>query len=302
MDHPLEVTLGDGHALRASGRGTVAMKMKLPNGRTRQCTLHDVLCVSKLAYNLLTVSRATKAGKVTEFTDKTCQIFDADKRLIAIGSSLCYLKHESPSQQANLAEGKSKKNIWHRRFGHLGTQNLQQLASDKMVDGFDLDPTKEADFCESCVEGKHHCSPFPTSRVKCSKQPLKLIHSDENWRSFTQWSRILSDLYTHYTWVYALKHKNQVFECFQQWKALVEKCTGQKVKALRSDNGGEYTSSEFKAYLGIRHELTVPKSPEQNGVSERINRTLVELVRSMLADSRLPNRFWAEALSTVVFL
>jgi len=85
----------------------------------------------------------------------------------------------------------------------------------------------------------------------------------------------------------------------------VENRTGQKVMVFRTDNGGEYTSSEFKAYLakeGIRHELTVPKTPEQNGVSEKMNKTLVESVRSMLSDSRLPHRFWAEALSTAVFL
>ena len=77
---------------------------------------------------------------------------------------------------------------------------------------------------------------------------------------------------------------------------MVERSTGRKLKALRTDNGGEYTSREFKTYLkmeGIRHELTVPKNPEQNGVAERMNRTLIESVRSMLADTKLPQKFWA---------
>ena len=107
---------------------------------------------------------------------------------------------------------------------------------------------------------------------------------------------------THYTWVYVLKRKDQVFERFREWKALVEKSTGHALKCLRTDHGGEYTSLEFKTYLakeGIRHERTVP---EQNGTAERMNRTLVESVRSMLADSKLPHRFWAEALSTAVYL
>ena len=74
---------------------------------------------------------------------------------------------------------------------------------------------------------------------------------------------------------------------------------------MRTDNGGEQTSTEFKSYLknnGMEHQYTIPKTPEQNGVSERMNRTLVEKVRSMLADSRLPQKFWAEALSTAVYL
>jgi hypothetical protein len=110
---------------------------------------------------------------------------------------------------------------------------------------------------------------------------------------------------THYLWIYVVKHKHEVFGKFVEWKSLVEKSSGYKVKKLRTDNGGEYTSTEFENYLkkdGIEHQYTIPKTPEQNGVSERMNRTLVETVRSMLADSRLPHRFWAEALSTAAYL
>lgn len=90
-----------------------------------------------------------------------------------------------------------------------------------------------------------------------------------------------------------------------EWKTMVEKSTGHNVKTLRTDNGGEYTSREFEDYLkkeGIRHEYTVPKTPEQNGVAERMNRTLVETVRAMLSDSKLPKKFWAEALSTASYV
>ena len=106
-------------------------------------------------------------------------------------------------------------------------------------------------------------------------------------------------------WVYILKSKDQVFEKFTEWKALVEKSTGWKLKTLHTDNGGEYTSAEFTMYLkkeGVRHEFTVPKTPQQNGLAERMNRTLVEAVRSMLSDAKLPKRFLAEALSTAVYL
>ena len=92
---------------------------------------------------------------------------------------------------------------------------------------------------------------------------------------------------------------------FSQWKAQVERSTGRQVKTLHSDNGGEYTSKEFALYLakeGIKHELTTPHTPQQNGVAERLNRTLVEGVRAMLADSKLTHRFWAEALSTMAYL
>ena len=110
---------------------------------------------------------------------------------------------------------------------------------------------------------------------------------------------------TRYTWIYVLKHKDEVFARFLEWKALVENSTGRKLKALRTDNGGEYTSKEFETYLkqnGIRHERTVPKTPEQNGVAERMNRTIVETARCMLAEAKLPRKFWAEAVSMAVYL
>ena len=130
----------------------------------------------------------------------------------------------------------------------------------------------------------------------------------ENECQISGWSRIFSDIIddcTHYTWVYVLKRKDEVFKCFLEWKDLVENCSGRKLKTLRTDNGGEYFSTNFGEYLrseGICHERTVPKTPEQNGVAERMNRTLVETLRSMLADAKLPHSFWAEALSTAVYL
>ena len=106
-------------------------------------------------------------------------------------------------------------------------------------------------------------------------------------------------------WVYVLKNKSQVFEKFVEWKALVETSIGQKLRTLCTESGREYSFAEFTMYLkkeGVHHEFTVPKTPKQNGVAEQMNRTLVEVVSSMLSDAKLPKKFWAEALSTAVYL
>ena len=107
-------------------------------------------------------------------------------------------------------------------------------------------------------------------------------------------------------WVHILKsNKSQVFQKFVQWKTLVENLYENKIKTLHTDNGGEYTSTKFSTYLrkeGVCHELTVPKTLQQNGVAERMNRTLVETVHSMLSGAKLPKKFWAEALNTAVYL
>ena len=313
---PLDVTLGDGRNLQAVGRGNVVLSMKLPQGRTESCTLHNALLVPDLAYNLLSVTSASKKGKVTTFSEMRCEIRDSKSKLIATGhreGSLYYLDHGGPIHQAcsSCDCNSSKETIWHRRFGHLGAQGMQALAKNKMVNGLDFDWKEESSFCESCVQGKSHRLPFQPSTLKRADHPLELIHSDVCGKVGTrslgggEYFVTFVDDHTRHVWVYILKRKGEVFQRFQEWKALVEKSSGRKVKTLRSDNGGEYISTEFTSYLtkeGIKHELTIPHTPQQNGVAERLNRTLVEGVRTMLADSKLPHRFWAEAISTAVYL
>ena len=105
--------------------------------------------------------------------------------------------------------------------------------------------------------------------------------------------------------MYLLKRKDEVFQRFVEWKAMVENGGGGKLKVLRSESDGEYTAKRFQEYLkaeGVRHEVTVPKTSRQNGVAERLNRTLMEMVRTMLIESNLDQRFWGEAMSTAVYL
>ena len=144
-----------------------------------------------------------------------------------------------------------------------------------------------------------------------SEKLLGVVHSDVCGKTETRslsgveyFVTFINDK-SRFIWVYPLKHRSEIFKKFSEWRALVEKSSGMKVKVLHTDNGGEYVSKEFEEYLtkhGIQHELTVSKTPQQNGVAERMNRTLVESIRSMLADSKLPKCFWAEALSTATYL
>lgn len=311
LDKPQEVSLGDGHTSKATAQGVILLEMKLPGGKTRECKLVDVLYVPKLSYSLLSVSKAAESGKTTKFDETGCQILGKSCKVIAAATrvgSLYYLDCVV-KPQVNVAQ--CKEVLWHRRYGHLGTQNLQKLARDKLVDNFDFDTSKDIDFCETCVEGKHHRSPFKSNGVTRAKKPLGLVHSDVCGKIGTKslgganYFLTFIDDKTHYVWVYVLKTKDEVFKCFLEWKTQAEKFSGHQLKVFRTDNGGEYTSKEFENYLkseGVRHELTVPKTPEQNGVAERLNRTLVEAVRSMLIDANLPHKFWAEALSTAVYL
>jgi transposase InsO family protein len=113
------------------------------------------------------------------------------------------------------------------------------------------------------------------------------------------------DDYSRKTWICFLKTKDEVFERFRGFRALVENQTRRKIRVLRLDNGGEYTSKEFEDYCtttGIKKELTVPYNPEQNGVAERKNRTVVGATRAMIHDQGLPLFLWVEASSAAVYL
>ena len=104
---------------------------------------------------------------------------------------------------------------------------------------------------------------------------------------------------TNYTWVYFLKTKDEVFTKFVEWKTLVEKQFDKCVKIIRSDNGGEYTSTNFAYFLrkeGSKQEFTIKNTPEQTGVAERMNRSLIESIRCMLSDSKQKKPFWAKLL------
>lgn len=105
--------------------------------------------------------------------------------------------------------------------------------------------------------------------------------------------------------VYFIRQKSEAFEKFKEFELTVTNESGCNIGTLRSDNEGEYVSNEFEEYLkskGIRHELTVPHSPQQNGVAERMNRTLMESARSMIAHAKQPNSFWAEAVATAAYV
>ena len=101
-----------------------------------------------------------------------------------------------------------------------------------------------------------------------------------------------------------MRHKSEIFEKFKEFHNEVENQDGKRINALRSDRGGEYLSHEFSDYLkscGIVPQLMLPGTPQRNGVSERRNRTLWDMVRSMMSQSELPLSFWGYALETAAF-
>lgn len=181
----------------------------------------------------------------------------------------------------------------------------------KLVEGMSCSSGEVNRECEACAQGKMHRVPFPKKSEKETYQPLQLVHSDlcgpMNVDSVGGSKYILTftDDYTRYVTAFFIKSKSEVLSKFMEYVAMMENETGLRVRSIRTDNGGEYTSQCFKKFCsdkGIAHQLTNPYTPEQNGVSERLNRTLVESARSMLIHAKMPLKFWAEAVNTAVYL
>ena len=225
-----------------------------------------MLYVPELAYNLVSVSRATEAGKTVQFNSSGCKLLNEKGKAIAFAEkhgSLFHLKVNRESQGSiNAVQRQNKENLWHRRFGHLNEQSMQKLVRKELVSHLDYNTFNEVGFCEACVGGKQCKNSFEPSKTETS-MPLELVHSDvcgkmgQKSRGAEYFLTLLDDK-TYYMWVYPLKTKDQVFERFKEWQAEVENSTGTKLKTLRTDNGGEFTSNAFEAHLktcGIRHEL-----------------------------------------------
>ncbi|KAL0344260.1 UNVERIFIED_CONTAM: Retrovirus-related Pol polyprotein from transposon TNT 1-94 [Sesamum angustifolium] len=198
--------------------------------------------------------------------------------------------------------------LWHRRLGHFNFQGLKILHQKKMMTDLPQIQAVEG-ACEACLQGKQHKKPFPSGTSWRAKAVLELIHTDvcgpmrtpshEQNRYFI----LFIDDYSRMTWVYFMREKSEVFKVFKKFKNLVEKQSGRSIKVLRSDRGKEYNNSEFDKFCeeeGIEHQTTVSYNPQQNGVSERKNRTVMEMARSMLQEDenlkkkavyRAPRRF-----------
>ena len=200
--------------------------------------------------------------------------------------------------------------VWHERFGHLSYPILLEMQKTGMVAHLPA-LSKVQEPCEACMMGKQQRKAFPHESSYRAKAPLQLVHADLSGKASIQalggcnYYMLIVDDYSRYMWVYFLRDKAEALGKFKQWQKMVENESGLKVKKLRMDRGGEFLSKEFDTYLhenGIKRQLTTAHTPQQNGVVERRNRTVMEMARCMALGKGLPKSFWAEAVNTAVYI
>ena len=295
----------NGEEIEVKAIGTYEIQTK----NDMKLVLQDCHYAPDLIGNFLSASKINKHGMdIILRKDGTVLVMD-DDGLIAQGYEengmyRMYVDDEvTENRIAAIRPNQRSIMDWHRALGHLNFDDILKLG-----DLLPIYRSTETMECKTCLIGKSTRLPFKRKEISTTA-PLDLIHTDlsgiirvpavEGLKYFLTFI----DDYSRYTTVYLLKSKEQVFEKFIEFKNLVENKFGSKIKALRSDNGTEYTNKRFQTVIkesGINHTFTQVGTPQQNGVSERMNRTIKNGTRCIFLESGLPARFWPFAVKFIV--
>ncbi|WRX25832.1 Integrase [Theobroma cacao] len=297
---------GNGAKVAASAVGTFTIP--LPSGLIWE--LRDCYYVPSISRNIISVSYLALYDDMEFCIKGNCCSFSKGEMHYGAGTHSNGLYILDPKRPIlNIEVKKAKKDdpklsyIWHCRLGHINETRLTKLHKQGYIDLFNYESYGT---CECCLLGKMTKSPF-TKKSERAGVLLGLVHLDvcgpmnTSARGGYSYFITFTDEYSRYGYVYLMKYKFESFDKFNEYKAEVEKQTRKSILTLRSDRRGEYLSQEFQDYLkenGILAQWTLPRTLQHNGVSERRNRTLLDMVRSMMSRVDLPISLWGYALKT----
>ncbi|GJR57824.1 putative ribonuclease H-like domain-containing protein [Tanacetum coccineum] len=295
---------------RITGKGTI---------KTPKLDFENVYYVKELQqFNLFSVSQICDKKNRVLFTDTDCLVLSNDFKLPDESMVLLRVPRKHNLYTFNLNNLAPKENLaclmakassdeavkWHRRMGHVNYKNMNKLVKDNLVRGLPPKLFKNDHTCVACCKGKQHKATYKAiTAVSSISEPLKLLHMDlfgpTSIRSIDHkyYCLVITDDYSRFCWVFFLETKDETYPILKDFISLVENQLNKKVKAIRCDNGTEFKNAnliELCGEKGIKRDYSNARTPQQNGVAERKNRTLIEAARTMLADSKLPT--WTEAV------
>ncbi|KAI3710140.1 hypothetical protein L2E82_39914 [Cichorium intybus] len=310
-----EVVLRVGNSARVAVDSIGSFDLLLPNGL--YLTLLNVYYVPSLTRNIISVAKLRQCGFDLSFiNDDICvyknNVFYFEARPL---NGIYEVNLDEKTNHGSLYHTFTKRPkcdlsqiyLWHCRLGHINKKRISQLQKSGLLKANEND---SFDICESCLHGKMTKAPFSGTNER-AKDLLGIIHTDVcgPFKPMTRYGEryfiTFTDDFSRFGYVYLIKHKHEAFEMFKTFQSEVENQLNKTIKVLRSDRGGEYLTTNFMDHLktcGIVSQLTPPGTPQHNGVSERRNRTLLDMVRSMMSRSTLPLSFWGYALQTAARL
>ena len=317
------IYVGDGKAVPVEAIGT--FRLSFETGHFIE--LKETYVVPSFRRNLISISALDKFGFSCSFGNNKFSLF-LSSTLIATGSLIdkLYMLNTIASSNETLQtilRGTKRKlsnensaSLWHKRLGHISKRRIERLVSDGILESLDF---TNFDVCVQCIKGKQ----TNTRKMSANRSSsiLELIHTDicgpfptASWNGQQYFITFIDD-YSRYGYLYLIHEKSQSLDVFKASKAEVENQLGTKIKAVKSDRGGEYYGrydgsgeqrpgpfAKFLEECGIVPQYTMPGKPSMNGVAERRNRTLKDMVRSMISHSSLPESLWGEALKTAVYI
>ncbi|KAI3762868.1 hypothetical protein L1987_53310 [Smallanthus sonchifolius] len=298
---------------KIEGQGTVS------NGVN---SLEFVNFVPQLKYNLMSVSQICDKDFCDLFNSKECLILKPgvviSEELILMRAPRRYntysLDMNNPSGIESCFLSKASEDesfLWHKRLGHVNFKTMNRLVRGNLVTGLPLKDFTPMEHCISCSKGKQHKSSHKPKTTNSIDSPLQLLHMDlfgpVSVMSLGRKSYclVVSDDFSRFTWVFFLAKKDETPEILKTYLLQIENLFNLSVKTIRSDHGTLFKNATLDSFCeskGISRQFSVPRTPQQNGVAERRNRTLIEAARTMIVDSKLPVTFWAEAVNTACFV
>ncbi|GJT87699.1 putative ribonuclease H-like domain-containing protein [Tanacetum coccineum] len=307
---------GDPKGGRITGKGKIS---------TGKLDFEDVYFVKELKFNLFSVSQMCDKKNNVLFTDTECVVLSPDFKLLDENHVLLRvprkdnmysvdLKNIVPSGGLTCLFAKAtldESNLWHRRLGHINFKTLNKLVRGNLVRGLPSKIFENNHTCVACQKGKQHKASCKTKTVSSISQPLQWLHMNLFGPTFVKslmkkvYCLVVTDDYSSFSWVFFLATKGETSEILKTFITGIENLIDLKVKVIRCDNGTGFKNkvmNQFCEMKGSKREFSVARTPQQNEVAERKNRTLIEAARTMLADSKLPTTFWAEAVNTACYV
>jgi transposase InsO family protein len=300
-----------------SGKGEVTLRVSKKDGSSHSVVLKDVIHLPTSPINLFSGTAITNYALYYCGKTNTIRYNNNDEEGLALTRShnLLYIKlsterlERQQHQQAFPAVIKPTMNVWHRRLGHLGYENVKKTAT--MTTGMELDEREDtAEFCKPCIMSKsmRTVSRKPQERAT---NTFDLIHLDvlgpitPMGYNGHRWALFLTDDYARYRWGYTFKEKGEAYSTIVNFITMAHTQYNKTIKRFRMDGGKEFGGAKLLNILikkGIRLEVTAPYTLEQDGVAERFNRTLLEKVRSLVEDKSIPQTLWPEFLIGMIHI
>ena len=305
-----QVSFGDGSTVRIEGKGYVAFVCK--NGEVRM--LNDVYYIPTLRNNIISLGQLTEEGNKITIKGDLLWVYDTQDRLLMkvkrSQNRLYKLIINTATPKCMLLKQNEVSKLWHMHLGHVNYHALSLMLKDNMVNGMPK-VTQPNEVCTGCLMSKQTRKQFPSKTSYNANKVLELVHGDlcgpilPETTSGKRYFFLLVDDYSRYMWVYFLHSKDEALTAFKNFCVLVEREPDRMVRVFRTDRGGEFGSNDFKTFCeenGIKRHYTAPYTPQQNGVVERRNRTVVEMARSCLKEMKLPCMLWGEAVRHSIYL